>query len=278
MLGLISNLNIKDIINFIQSQGLFFTIYIYSILILLVSELSSLFFLNYHLIILGKSINIDSVEKNPFLEDLIKNYKELLNRQYDMVNTQSFIDSYFSKNSKIKFYLINFIKNTGFFFLLLGIMGAFAVVLLAIISIDFEGLTGFQGLYSRLDGVIYTLKPALLFIIISIISAIVSNLLSKIFDINSRFKIIKIRLENFLENNLKYKYNRELKQLKLLEKLIEVINTSFMGLEDVIEDSISDSFSEINDTIKEYIKLTKSGSVSKKKIKGLVASAEEESG
>lgn len=269
-------LDINNIISFIHSQGLFFTIYVYFIISVLLLELSSLFFLNFHLIKLGKNINIDSVEKDPFLEKLIKKYKKLLNRQYDMVNTRSFIDSYFSKNSKIKFYLINLIENSGFFFLLLGIIGAFAVMLSAIVSVDFQGLTGFQGLYSRLEDVIYTLKPALFFIIISIISAIVINILSKIFDINSRFDKIKTRLENYLENNLKYKYNRELKQLDLFEKLIEVINSNFMGLEDVIEDSINDSFTEINETILNYIKLTKSGNNSKKKIKGQVASTEEE--
>ncbi len=270
-MGILNILEINNIISFIHSQGLFFTLYIYLILFVLLSELSSLFFLNYHLIKLGKSINIDSVEKNPFLEDLIKKYRELLSRQYDMVNTRSFINSYFSKNSKIKFYVISLIENSGFLFFLLGIMGAFIVMLSAIISINFDGLTGFQGLYTRLEGVIYTLKPALFFIIISIISAIFINVFSKLFAIGSRFENIKNRLENYLENNLKYKYNRELKQLELFEKLIDVINTNFMSLEDVIEDSISDSFSEINETIVNYIKLTKSD-----KIKGQIASTEEE--
>lgn len=275
-MGLFNNIKIAYVINFIHSQGTYFSIYMYFIILLLLTEIIILFLVNFQMLKLERKIHIDSVKEDTFLSNLIKKYKESLERQYDIINTQSYIESYFANYSKIKFYLIYLIENSGFLFLLMGILGAFSVMLSAIVSIDFDGLTGFQGLYTRLEDVIYTFKPALFFLIVGIIAAIIINIFTKIFNINSRFKKIKFRLENYLENNLKYKYNKEIKQLRLFEKLIESINSNFISLEDVIEDSINDSFSEINETIAKYINSnTSNNSITEKKTNQIASTKED---
>lgn len=272
---LINNLELKSIIDFIHTQGFYYVLYTYFLLLVLLTEIITLFYLNYHLVKLGKDIYIDKLDNNPLLIDLKKKYKVLLERQYDLVNTRRFIDSYFSRYSKIKVFLINIIENSGFFFLMLGLVGAFIILLSAIISINFQGLAGFQELYDRLSEVISNLQPAAFSLILGIISAIIINIFLKLFDLNNRYDKIKLRLENYLDNNLKYKYNREFKQLKLFEQLIQNLNNNFMGLEDVIEDTISDSLSEINETINKNLSGDKQNTVNKELADREIASTED---
>lgn len=263
---LINNMEISKIIGFIHTQDFYFIIYTYFLLLVLLAEIAALFYLNYHIIKLGKKIYIDRIESESFFNDLIKKYTVLLKRQYDLVNTRSFIDSYFSRNSKVRELLIKIIENSSFFYLMMGLIGAFIVLLSAVISIDLQGLSDFEGLYTRLSSVIANLQPAAFFLIMGIISAIIINILSKIFDLSNRYKKIKVRLENYLDNNLKYKYNIEFKQLELFEKLIKNLHDNFLGLEDVIEDTVSDSLSEINETINKCFSVNKVNTSSGNKI------------
>lgn len=251
---IINSLSLNNIINFIHSNGLFFSLYTYFIILLLIIELYGLSVINKFILKINKGIK-DDIIRSSFSKELIQEYKTLLERQRDLVNTRNFIDNYFLKKGKFKIALLNIIKNSDFIFLFIGLLGAFVITLFGIISINFEVITGFQDLFLQIEELVFVFKPAMFCFILGIISSIINKLLIKAFNLNDRINMIKLRLENYLENNIKYKYNRELKEIKLFEELIETINKGFIRLELSIEDSFNDSFTRIDESIDKYLKL-----------------------
>src|SRR5690554_5707711 len=117
-----------NIISFIHSNGLFFSVYNYFILFLLFFEFIGLIFLNNYFIKINKDINEDIGEdineESPFIRDLIAKYNALLERQRDLVNTGVFIDNYYLENNRFIHSLINTIEHSDILFLLLGLFGA----------------------------------------------------------------------------------------------------------------------------------------------------------
>ncbi|MFW6281881.1 MAG: hypothetical protein ACOC1O_03695 [bacterium] len=247
----IQNMNLSYLLEFIHSNGLFIMIYFYLILLILIFNIFSIFYINKYLFDLNKIVKRDIVCENEFFGNLIEDFKSLLKRQRDLIDTKVFVNSYFSEHKKFTMFLINFIKKSDLLFLLLGLLGAFVITLLSIISLDFAGLNNFQELFSRMEGMINTLKPALFFLILGIIFALTMSIFEKIFNLNERLEHIKSRLVNFLENNLKYKYDRELRKIELFESLLETIDNSFLRLEDVLEDTIHDAIAELKDFARE---------------------------
>ena len=74
-----------------------------------------------------------------------------------------------------------------------------------------------------------------------------------IFSLKERIDLIKVKLNNYLENEIKYKYNRELKEIELFQELIKTLNKGFIRLEGVIEDSLADQIIELNEKIDRII-------------------------
>jgi len=192
-------------------------------------------------------------KQDRFVRDLTSNYEKLLERQRDLVNTDIYIDNYFSENSKDKVLIYKFLEKSELIYLFAGLLGGFLVVLLSVLAMDFEGIEGFQNLYLYLGDVLLSLKPALFYFFSGIIFAIVSKIIFLLFSLKERINIIKTYLVNYLENNIKYKYNRELKEIELFQELIKTLKDGFSRIEGVIEDSITDQIIDLNEKIDKYL-------------------------
>lgn len=220
-----------NIISFIHNNGLFFSLYNYFIIILLITSIIVLICLNKYFSKISKNIKNDMQAKIPWARDIIVRYELLLKRQQDLVNTATFLDNYYLERKRLLIYIINIIDNSDKIFLLLGLFGSFNIILQALINFNFEQIVSFQELYNQFGNILYNLKPALFILLLGIISAIIIKIMLKSINIKEKFNSIKKRLENYLENNVKYKYNRELKELELLEQLIKTVEHGFIRLE-----------------------------------------------
>lgn len=243
---------IMSIFSAVHGNGLFFTIYTYVFAVLLFVEFCLVLFLNHSLIKISKDINNKSKQHN-FLNDIISKYEKLLKRQRDIVNTEAFIDNYFLENNKVKVLIYRLLEKNEYIYFLAGLMGGFLVVLFSILAMDFDGIEGFQNLYSYLGNILFSLKPALFYFFSGIVFAIFSKMIFIIFSLKERIDLIKVKLNNYLENEIKYKYNRELKEIELFQELIKTLNNGFIRLEGVIEDSLADQIIELNEKIDRII-------------------------
>lgn len=130
--------------------------------------------------------------------------------------------------------IINIIENSDKIFILLGLFGTFYIVLQALINFNFDQIVSFQELNNQFGQILLNLKPALFVLLLGIISAVLIKIILKSINLKERFNSIKNRLVNHLENNIKYKYNRELKELELLGQLIQTVEEGFKSLENAI--------------------------------------------
>lgn len=240
------------IFSIIHSNGLFFTVYTYFFTVLLFLELILLMILNHNVSKLMREINKKN-KQIKLIGELTSDYEKLLERQRDLVNTNIYIDNYFLEKDKDKVLVYKFLEKSELIYLFAGLLGGFLVVLLSILAMDFEGIEGFQNLYLYLGDVLLSLKPALFYFFSGIIFAIISKIIFILFGLKERINIIKIHLVNYLENNIKYKFNRELKEIELFQELIKTLNNGFIRMEGVIEDTITDQIIELNEKMDKYL-------------------------
>ncbi|HHU92986.1 MAG TPA: hypothetical protein GXZ20_07635 [Halanaerobiaceae bacterium] len=223
-----------NIISFLHNNGLFFSLYNYFILFLLILSIVIIFCLNSYFSKINKNVKEDIGEEVPWIKDIIEKYKLLLKRQRDLVNTPVFIENYFLEKKRIILSIINIIENSDKIFILLGLFGTFYIVLQALINFNFDQIVSFQELNNQFGQILLNLKPALFVLLLGIISAVLIKIILKSINLKERFNSIKNRLVNHLENNIKYKYNRELKELELLGQLIQTVEEGFKSLENAI--------------------------------------------
>lgn len=223
-----------NIISFLHNNGLFFSLYNYFILFLLILSIVIIFYLNSYFSKINKNVKEDIGEEVPWIKDIIEKYKLLLKRQRDLVNTPVFIENYFLEKKRIILSIINIIENSDKIFILLGLFGTFYIVLQALINFNFDQIVSFQELNNQFGQILLNLKPALFVLLLGIISAVLIKIILKSINLKERFNSIKNRLVNHLENNIKYKYNRELKELELLGQLIQTVEEGFKSLENAI--------------------------------------------
>src|SRR5690554_5863956 len=103
----------------IHSNGLFFTVYTYFFAVLLFIEFVLLIILNHNVSKLMREINKKN-KQDRFVRDLTSNYEKLLERQRDLVNTDIYIDNYFSENSKDKVLIYKFLEKSEIIYLFAG--------------------------------------------------------------------------------------------------------------------------------------------------------------
>lgn len=223
-----------NIISFLHNNGLFFSLYNYFILFLLILSIVIIFCLNSYFSKINKNVKEDIGEEVPWIKDIIEKYKLLLKRQRDLVNTPVFIENYFLEKKRIILSIINILENSDKIFILLGFFGTFYIVLQALINFNFDQIVSFQELNNQFGQILLNLKPALFVLLLGIISAVLIKIILKSINLKERFNSIKNRLVNHLENNIKYKYNRELKELELLGQLIQTVEEGFKSLENAI--------------------------------------------
>ncbi len=223
-----------NIISFLHNNGLFFSLYNYFILFLLILSIVIIFCLNSYFSKINKNVKEDIGEEVPWIKDIIEKYKLLLKRQRDLVNTPVFIENYFLEKKRIILSIINIIEYSDKIFILLGLFGTFYIVLQALINFNFDQIVSFQELNNQFGQILLNLKPALFVLLLGIISAVLIKIILKSINLKERFNSIKNRLVNHLENNIKYKYNRELKELELLGQLIQTVEEGFKSLENAI--------------------------------------------
>lgn len=223
-----------NIISFLHNNGLFFSLYNYFILFLLILSIVIIFCLNSYFSKINKNVKEDIGEEVPWIKDIIEKYKLLLKRQRDLVNTPVFIENYFLEKKRIILSIINIIENSDKIFILLGLFGTFYIVLQTLINFNFDQIVSFQELNNQFGQILLNLKPALFVLLLGIISAVLIKIILKSINLKERFNSIKNRLVNHLENNIKYKYNRELKELELLGQLIQTVEEGFKSLENAI--------------------------------------------
>lgn len=231
--------NFREIISFISTNGTLFSSFVYFLLISLFLEIIIIFFLNSTLMKLEKNIE-RNIDGNSFYKRLIDKYQKLLKRQYDLVNTRTFINNYFLTKKKRTIFFIDLLEHSDYFYVLVALLASFIISLSAIIKLNLENISGIDDFIIRVEEVLYIIKPALFFLVVGIVAAIIINLFKKIFNLEKRLENIKFKLENHLENNIKYKYNYKLKQLSLMEELTLTIKDRFISLENLFEDCFLD--------------------------------------
>lgn len=236
-----------DIINYVVTGNTYLTIYTYFLLFIVFFETILLFIFNLKLKKKYYIIKKNKINNDPFLTQLLEDYRSKLEIQHDEVNTNVFIKDYFDEHNRFWLYLLSFIDQSDIIFLLIGLLAAFLNILTEVVSLNLTGISGFTQLYTRLEGMIISLKPALFFIITGIIASIITIIIKKVFNTDNRLSKFKLKLENYLENNIKHKYSKDLKKIKLIELLIQTIDNSFIQLENVLDDAIHESVAELKD-------------------------------
>ncbi|MEJ6950562.1 hypothetical protein [Natronospora cellulosivora (SeqCode)] len=227
--------NLQEIINFVRANGLLFSLFVCFVLLTLVFKIVMILVLNFSLMKMEKSIQ-ENLDENIFFKNLLESYQEQLKVQYNLVNTKSFLNNYFLQNKRKHIFFIELIERSDYFYILIGLLVSFILSLSAIISLNLEDLNGFDDFFIRIQDMLYVLRPVLFFLILGIIAAIIVNIFIRVFNLRKRIENIKTKLEDYLENKVKHKYNYKLKQLKLFEQLIETIDTGFVRLEDLLEE------------------------------------------
>lgn len=244
-----ANTGIIEILKMLHQENPWVVIYIYFLLLLLTIEVILILGFFYKLNSRMRSIKKNHLEKDNTLQELIKEYESLLNNYRENIRTDSFIKAYLHKRYNFVLWLSKITKQSDIFFLFLGLLGAFIIILMAVLQLNLDGLQSFEEFFSRIIVLLASLKPALYIFLFSIICAIINNMVYKLWNLEGKIETYKSLLENFLVNELKVQTSTHTYQLEAIDNLINTIENSIVKLEDIIGDTLTESIEDLEEKL-----------------------------
>jgi|SRR5690554_3121204 len=235
MLTILSNL-------YIENPGA--VIYICFLLLLLLTKVTLVIItylkINNKINKIVKKQHIKNYKKDSFVLKLEQEYTDLLiNNEHPKPKT--FINEFILRQNTFILWFSRMINQGDFIFILLGILGAFIIILSAVLHVNLDGVQNIQELYNRLTVIISVLKPSLYIFLFSIICAILNNIVLKILNPYEKINVLKIALANYLKQ-IENKINNKNDSIEAINSLIQTIENNLLKFEDIIQDSFNDGF------------------------------------
>jgi methyl-accepting chemotaxis protein len=187
------------------------------------------------------------------LQNIVKSFEELLKFSTDQINTRTYVDDFFSRYKAVLFPLplvssvkipvistIKFIKNTVSLFILVGVLGTFVGIYISLVSVlntNTPGniLPGLESIAPVLSG----MGTAFATSIVGMSLALMTTFLLKLFNAEQFLTGIMVRLENYLENEIKIsKKPFMVRQLQGIEKILENGFAKMVNNTDIIYEAI----------------------------------------
>ena len=199
---------------------------------------------------LNAQIKNGQMYKQP-LRGIINGFEELIDVSTHQVNTGAYIDDFFSryKITIIPFVniinlpvisTIKFIKNTVSLFILIGVLGTFIGIyssLVQLLNMEMTGELGFIAGIESIGPVLSGMGTAFATSIVGMGFALLTTLFLKVFNAEQFLTGIMVRLENYLDNEIKRAKKSMLSQQ--FNQLNRTINTGFQNLSVCLDDILA---------------------------------------
>jgi hypothetical protein len=179
-------------------------------IILFVADIVFYALIYKHLVQVNKSIEDQSFE--PF-KDLIAKYENLIKKSSNHVNTQSYIEAYFSKYKifkKINTPLINnihIIQMTIPVFILMGVLGTFTGLTVSLNSLKMGDISID---ITKIGPILSGMGVAFNASIVGITFSLILTVATKVFNVEQLLISIMSKLENYMDNKIRSNYSKEL--------------------------------------------------------------------
>lgn len=203
------NLGIITFIEGIFSSKIGTVIFLIEI-ILFIADIVFYTMIYKHLVQVNKSIEDQSFE--PF-EDLIARYEKLIKKSSNHVNTQSYIEAYFSKYKifeRINTPLINIIhiiQMTIPVFILMGVLGTFTGLTVSLNSLKMGDISID---ITKIGPILSGMGVAFNASVVGITFSLILTVATKLFNAEQLLIGIMSKLENYMDNKIRSNYSKEL--------------------------------------------------------------------
>lgn len=179
-------------------------------IILFVADIVFYTIIYKHLVQVNKSVEDQSFE--PF-EDLIARYENLIKKSSNHVNTQSYIEAYFSKYKifeRINTPLINImhiIQMTIPVFILMGVLGTFTGLTVSLNSLKMGDISID---ITKIGPILSGMGVAFNASVVGITFSLILTVATKVFNAEQLLISIMSKLENYMDNKIRSNYSKEL--------------------------------------------------------------------
>ncbi|GAB6100665.1 hypothetical protein JCM16358_25440 [Halanaerocella petrolearia] len=232
------------------SKHPYITMYIVAIILIGIFMIWRLRRVNLRLDQIIDNMNNNNYESDSFLKGMKEEYEELLAKSKDKINTQSFIEAYFSKKIDGIIKWIKIIDKSVSVLILLGVLGTFIGLTFSLSNIDLNILSqdmtkGINKLSKLLEG----MKIAFYTSIAGMITSVIVNVVNRIWNPEQKMISIMTRLEDYLDNNIRGQIDRQTRQVEAVTELSNKIEQSFSSLENVLTDTFIESIGTLDNTM-----------------------------
>ena len=212
------------------------TIIFFIEIILFIADIIFYTIIYRHLVQVNKFIDNQSFK--PF-KDLIARYENLIKESSNHVNTQSYIEAYFSKYKifkKVNTPLINIvhiIQMTIPVFILMGVLGTFTGLTVSLNSLKIGDISID---ITKIGPILSGMGVAFNASIVGITFSLILTVATKVFNVEQLLISIMSKLENYMDNKLRNRYSRELfsQVTDAVEKLSKTTQTSIDEMKESI--------------------------------------------
>ncbi|MTI61161.1 MAG: hypothetical protein FH762_14505 [Firmicutes bacterium] len=184
-----------------------------------------------------KKMEEDKLTEDKFLLNLINDYKSTVhNKDYQLINPEAYVDSFLARKKSCLLHSKEILKQSDYIFILTGLFSSFIIILFGITNLNLEGVTGLNDLFTSLSTLLFSLKPALIIMTLSIIFALLSNILLRFWNLDYRLDIFKSVLIDYLLNNIDKNNSSPEKDLFL--GLIKAIEKNTVTIDESINNKL----------------------------------------
>lgn len=259
MINWLSNLNLAPMFSHHQ----IIRVPIFLMLIILAIELFYLLKYNRYINQLIKKVRQDQLQDDKILSTLLEKYKTGNINSFS-TNTASYIEHYFSQKMRAIKWKLKLIKQSDAAFLLLGFLGSFMILLLAVLNLNWPDLNSINQIPELLLQLSPSLRSAFYSATAGIISSLVLNIANRLFSTELKLKKLYRTVEDYLYHNFQEQSAAQIEQLVMITNSIKELQNTLSSIEDVLKNTMAGSLVGFENSVKLLAELFESGLTSNK--------------
>lgn len=254
MINWLSNLNLAPMFSHHQ----IIRVLIFLMLIILAIELFYLLKYNRYINQLIKKVRQDQLQDDKILSTLLEKYKTGNSNSFS-TNTASYIEHYFSQKMRAIKWKLKLIKQSDAAFLLLGFLGSFMILLLAVLNLNWPDLNSINQIPELLLQLSPSLRSAFYSATAGIISSLVLNIANRLFSTDLKLKKLYRTVEDYLYHNFQEQSAAQIEQLVMITNSIKELQNTLSSIEDVLKNTMAGSLVGFENSVKLLTELFESG-------------------